>query len=179
MKLMMKTVFLVVLSIFMAMHSAVAYDSAMISNPRLPACFLYPTCDGYDGRRPAQISVTYTITNTGDSARSFWMGYSARPYNGVHWLDVPAIRTPVLGRGQSYTGTLTLDFPSNAPTCCWYNIDIGVWLDMASNGLLIGERDHETFYKAFFVTNSMPHGAGDTITCTPVYSDSLGHPPYR
>lgn len=167
MKLVVKTVFLVILFVFMIVHSAVAYDSAIISNPQLPGSFLYPTCDGYCGSRPAQISVTYTITNTGDSARSFWMGYSARPFNGVQWLDVPAIQTPILGRGQSYTGTLTLDFPSNAPTCCWYNIDIGVWLDMASNGLLIGERDHETFYKAFFMTNCMTHGLEDTISCTP------------
>ncbi len=167
MKLAVKTVFLVMLFVFMIMHSAVADDSATISNPLLPGNFLYPTYDGYCESRPAQVSVTYTVTNTGDNARSFWMGYSARPYNGVHWLDVPAIQTPVLSRGQSYTGTLTLDFPSDAPTCCWYNIDIGVWLDVASNGLLIGERDHETFYKAFFMTNCMTRGPGDTITCIP------------
>jgi hypothetical protein len=167
MKLVEKTVFLVLLFVFMIMHSAVANDSAIISNPRLPGCVLYPTCDGYCGSRPAQISVTYTVTNTGDHARSFWMGYSARPFNGVQWLDVPAIQTPVLSRGQSYTGTLTLDFPSNAPTCSWYNIDIGVWLDKAWNGLLIGERDHESFQKAFFMTNCMTHGPGGTIACTP------------
>lgn len=167
MKLVVKTVFLLMLFVFMTMHSAVANDSATISNPQLPGYFLYPTCDGYCGSMPAQISVTYTVTNTGDNARSFWMGYSARPFNGVQWLDVPAIRTPVLSRGQSYTGTLTLDFPSNAPTCCWYNIDIGVWSDMAWNGLLIGALDSESFHKAFFMTNCMTYEPGGTIACTP------------
>jgi hypothetical protein len=167
MKYLVKTVFLMMLFVFMIVHSAAAHDSAVISNPRLPGCLLYPTYDGYCGSTPVQISVTYTVTNTGDSARSFWMGYSARPFNGVHWLDVPAIRTPVLSRGQSYTGTLTLDFPSNAPTCCWYNIDIGVWSDMAWNGLLIGELDSETFIKAFFMTDCMTCGPGSTITCAP------------
>ncbi len=166
MKLVVKTVFLVMLFIFMITQSAVAYDSAAISNPILPGNFLYPTCDGYCGGRPAQISMTYTITNTGDSARSFWMGYSARPFNGVYWLDVPAIQTPILSRGQSYTGTLTLNFPSDAPTSCWYNIDIGVWLDMDWSGLLIGERDHETFYKAFFMADCMTHEPGGIIACT-------------
>ncbi len=166
MKLMVKTAFLAMLFVFVIVHSAVAYDSAIISNPILPESFLYPTCDGYCESRPAQVSVTYTITNTGDSARSFWMGYSARPFNGVQWLDVPAIQTPILGRGQSYTGILTLDFPNNAPTYCWYNIDIGVWLDMDWSGLLLGERDHETFYKAFFMTNCMTHGQRDADTCT-------------
>jgi hypothetical protein len=166
MKLVVKTIFPVILFVFIIVHSAVADDSAMISNPQLPGNFLYPTYDGYCGSRPAQVSVTYTVTNTGDSPRSFWMGYSARPFNGVQWLDVPPIRTPILGMGQSYTGTLTLNFPSNAPTGCWYNIDIGVWSDMAWNGLLVGERDHETFYKAFFMTNCMTHGPGDTIAYT-------------
>lgn len=167
MKLVVKTVFLIMLFVFMIVHSAVANDSATISNLRLPGSFLYPTYDGYCGSGPAQISVTYTVTNTGDGARSFWMGYSARPFNGVQWLDVPAIQTPVLSRGQSYTDTLTLDFPSNAPTCCWYNIDIGVWSDMAWNGLLIGELDSESFQKAFFMTNCMTYWPGGTIACTP------------
>lgn len=158
MKLIVKTALLVTLFILMIMQSAVADDSATISNIQLPGYFLYPTCDGYCGSWPAQIPVTYTITNTGDSARSFWMGYSARPFNGVQWLDVPPIQTPILGRGQSYTATLTLEFPSNAPTNCWYNIDIGVWLDRDWSGLLLGERDHETLYKAFFMTNC--------VTCT-------------
>lgn len=166
MRFIVKTVSLVMLLIFMIVHSAVAYDSATISNPMLPGSFQYPTYDGRCGSEPAQISVTYTITNTGDSVRSFWMGYSARPFNGVQWLDVPAIQTPILCRGQSYTGTLTLDFPSNAPTYCWYNIDIGVWLDMDWSGLLLGERDHETFYKAFYMTDCMKDGQRDTATCT-------------
>ncbi len=167
MKLVVKAIFPAILFVFIIVHSAVADDSAMISNPQLPGNFLYPTYDGFCGSWPAQISVAYTVTNTGDSPRSFWMGYSARPFNGVQWLDVPPIQTPILVRGQSYTGTLTLNFPSNAPTGCWYNIDIGVWSDMAGNGLLVGERDHETFYKAFFMTNCMMHGPGDTIAYTP------------
>jgi hypothetical protein len=151
----------------MVMNSAAASDRAAISNIRLPGCFLYPTIDGYCGSRPAQIPVTYTVTNTGYMPRSFWMGYSARPFNGVQWLDVPAIQTPVLVSGQSYTGTLILEFPGNAPTCRWYNIDIGVWSDMAWNGLLIGELDHKTFHKAFFMSNCMAYGPGGTIACTP------------
>ncbi len=167
MKLVMKTVFLIMLFAFTVMHTAIARDCAVISNPMLPGVLQYPTYDGYCGSNPAQIPMTFTVTNTADYARSFWMGYSARPFNGVQWLDVPAIQTPVLGIGQSYTRTLILNFPDNAPTSCWYNIDIGVWSDMAWNGLLSGECDHKTFYKAFFMENCTVYVPREKIACAP------------
>ncbi len=167
MKLVARTVLLIMLIAFLFMHSAAAHDGAIISNLRLPGSFQYPTCDGYCGSMPAQIPVTYTVTNIGDNPHSFWMGYSARPFNGVQWLDVPAIRTPVLSMGQSYTGTLTLDFPCSAPTCCWYNVDIGVWSDMAWNGLLVGELDSKSFQKAFYMTGCMTREPGGAIACVP------------
>jgi hypothetical protein len=96
--------------------------------------------------------VTYTITNTGTEAASFYMGYSVKPSNSYSWPswgDGEFKQTSRLNPGQSTTKTLVWWPPSNVQKGT-YDVTIAVWKGKEWLGnKLQGELDRKTFTRSF------------------------------